>query len=317
VGVGHQRAREVRRQGWIVPLTLGLLLLGGTFLYREQLEERAAVDDELVRFGGLGRMKSPQRVGPVTLDGPDGPITFPTGGPCVVHVWREGCEDCAQAFEFAEKLEVGGDRWGVPVHNVAFGPSRLDVARSRGLDRGLVYDPVGTAIVRPLGIGTFTTLVLDAQGNVRLRDHPQMDGYEARVREAVAAVDRQRTSASERALAFSQEPPPRNTIALDLPIAVPLAGTGVVLCLVGFGWGLATVDWAARRRRAGPAPLRKLGQELDLQAGQRCPYCHAGVGGFDWCVRCDGCGATYHEECGRDLGVCSALGCGRVVGTAT
>ncbi len=293
--------------GWVVLLGLGLLLLGGTFLFGEQLSE-SQLDLPPYTFGGIGYPEPPERLQRVELDGPDGSTTFPTGSVCVVHVWRDGCEDCAQAFEFAEKLEVGGDRWGVPVHNVAFGPARLDTARARGLDGRLVYDPVGTAIVRPLRIGTFTTLVLDAGGYVRHRDHPQMDGYVSRVSKAVIAA------ANEHSARLAPRGGMSSRIGSGCPWERILFASGGLFTLGGVAWGVAS---RPARRRSGPLPIRKLGQELALQAGQRCPYCHAGVGGFDWCVRCDGCGATYHEECGRDLGVCSALGCGRAVGTAT
>lgn len=244
--------------------------------------------------------------------------TFPTGEVSVVHVWRQDCADCAPAFEAAERLGVGRGRWGVPVHNVAFGPFDLETARARGLDEGLVQDP-GTGIVRPLGIGTFTTLVVDADGFVQHRDQPQGEGYVGRVERAITAArlpgrgpnlpgSGPSISAFDRAFDRAEEPDGGGLVLLLSQLSA------FASVLVGVLWCGAV--HGALLRRAGPAPLRKLGQELDLQAGQRCPYCHAGVGGLDWCVRCEGCGATYHEECGRDLGTCSALGCGRWVGAA-
>lgn len=135
-----------------------------------------------------------------------------------------------------------------------------------------------------------------------------MDGYERRVASAVSAV-----RAAQQHAEHAQ-----GGITSGMRVITRwdrlLFAVGGVLTLVGAARGVAS---RPARCPSGPPTLRKLGQELDLQAGQRCPYCHAGVGGFDWCVRCEGCGATYHEECGRDLGVCSALGCGRAVGTAT
>ena len=40
----------------------------------------------------------------------------------------------------------------------------------------LVVDPGGAAVVRPLGISTFTTVVLDEDGYVRMTDRPDNAG---------------------------------------------------------------------------------------------------------------------------------------------
>lgn len=45
--------------------------------------------------------------------------------------------------------------------------------------------PNGKSIVRPLGIGTFTTLVVDPNGAIIHRDRPDRPGCAERIRNAV------------------------------------------------------------------------------------------------------------------------------------
>ena len=81
----------------------------------------------------------------------------------------------------------GSLEFGVPVINVAYGNASEEWAKSYGVDERLVYDP-GSALVQPLGIGTFTTLVMDAEGNVIHRDYPRNPGYADRVRAALETL---------------------------------------------------------------------------------------------------------------------------------
>jgi peptidyl-prolyl cis-trans isomerase A (cyclophilin A) len=130
-----------------------------------------------------------KRIGPVTLRGPETSISLPMPTPVVVHVWLQGCPDCAPAFEAMkalgshDALEVD-----VPVVNVAYGEATTEWAAAHGVGHNLVFDPGGAAIVKPLGIGTFTTVVLDEQGRVRLRDSPVTRGYADRVIGATRAL---------------------------------------------------------------------------------------------------------------------------------
>jgi hypothetical protein len=124
-----------------------------------------------------------------TLEGPDGPLTFPGGAPLsIVHVWLQGCADCMPAFEAARALEEGGGlQLGARVVNVAYGKADPSWAARYGVRQNLVYDHGGKAVVQPLGISSFTTLVMDAEGHVLHRDRPDKPGYAERLRAAVAA----------------------------------------------------------------------------------------------------------------------------------
>lgn len=125
-------------------------------------------------------------IGRVTLDGPGGPITLPMKSPAVVHVWLQGCSDCMPAFDAMFALDkTGGLNVDVPVVNVAYGDADEKWAKDHGVAKNLVIDRTGGAIVRPLGIGTFTTLVVDTDGYVRHVDRPDRVGYAARIQRAV------------------------------------------------------------------------------------------------------------------------------------
>jgi peptidyl-prolyl cis-trans isomerase A (cyclophilin A) len=111
--------------------------------------------------------------------------------PVVVNVWLQGCADCAPAFDAEIALqERGGLKVDVPIVNVAFGEATAEWANAHGVGHNLVFDPGGRSIVHPLGITTFTTLVLDEQGEVRLLDSPVLPGFADRVVGATRALVR-------------------------------------------------------------------------------------------------------------------------------
>jgi hypothetical protein len=120
------------------------------------------------------------RIGRVTLQGPGGPVTLPMDTPVLVNVFLQGCADCFSAFESMKEIEAQeplANRVGLPVVNVAYGRASEDEARRFGVGERLVVDPAGEALVQPLGIATFTTLIIDETGRVRLRDRPNQPGY--------------------------------------------------------------------------------------------------------------------------------------------
>jgi peptidyl-prolyl cis-trans isomerase A (cyclophilin A) len=172
-----------RDRRWVRVAAAGALgLVVGAVGYHEVEERRAALD---AQAGLLGS----RRIGPVTLEGPGATITLPMTTPVVVHVWLQGCADCAPAFEAIQALEAkGGLRVDVPVVNVAYGEATPVWATAHGVGHNLVFDRGGTAIVKPLGIGTFTTVVLDEKGRVRLLDSPVLPGYADRVLGATRAL---------------------------------------------------------------------------------------------------------------------------------
>ncbi|MEZ0231055.1 MAG: hypothetical protein ACAI25_20740 [Planctomycetota bacterium] len=50
-------------------------------------------------------------------------------------------------------------------------------------------------------------------------------------------------------------------------------------------------------------------QVAEHASDHRCPYCHADVKGAAW--ECPGCGTVHHEDCARENGSCTVLGCRR------
>ena len=151
------------RFAWLLPLTLalGLVLHYGA--------ERFLPDSKADRLRrqrsqrGARRAGEPRHVGPVTLRGPGGELALPQDHPLVVNVWLQGCADCMPRFRAAQHLALNGEDWPKPVVNVAYGRADPAWAERYGVGEQLVFDP-GSALVRPLGIGTFTTLVIDAHG---------------------------------------------------------------------------------------------------------------------------------------------------------
>jgi hypothetical protein len=148
----------------------------------------------------------------VTLRGPNGTqVVPPPGTKSVVHVWLQGCADCMPAFEAMRELShTGGLGVTVPVINVSYGDASPLWAGSYGVLENLVHDQAGTAIVRPNGIGTFTTLVFDENGRVIHRDRPDRVGYRERIRAAVGP--------GHATLEPTPEPPPRPGDPIDTAI---------------------------------------------------------------------------------------------------
>lgn len=120
---------------------------------------------------------------------PGSEVRMPPSGRSVVHVWLQGCADCMPAFEAMRDLEQnGGLGLHVPIVNVAYGEADEVWARRYGVSENLVFDPGGANVVRPLGIGTFTTLVVNGDGVIIHRDRPDRPGYRERVRAAVSGT---------------------------------------------------------------------------------------------------------------------------------
>lgn len=295
-----------RRVGWALLLALGLLVvaLDGVLApapgpVRVAITSPIAGGRPRVQPAGMARLARAAQVPAISA-------------PSVVHVWLQGCGDCAPAFAAAKALRAQGATFGAPVFNVsAFSDAAPAYAAEHGVDQRLLTD--WGEFVGPLGIGTFTTLVLDAQGFVRHTDYPQTDGYLQRVREAVAAAA---TPLAPTAVEAEPLPTAPSLSASPASRSHALTALGAALALAGLGWGALLVPWAALLRRARPAPPlpeRVLGQEVGLQPQQRCPYCHADLTDWDWVVRCDGCATVYHEECAKDLSKCTSLGCSRRV----
>lgn len=111
-------------------------------------------------------------------------VGLPLRGPVVAHVWLENCADCMSAFEAYRQLRNVDGLHGLPQVNVSYGASTAAFAERYRVNENLVADIDGSQVVRPFGIGSFTTLVLDKNGDVILRDRPDHAGYAERVKEA-------------------------------------------------------------------------------------------------------------------------------------
>jgi hypothetical protein len=163
-------------------LTLGVGLVAGVALTVLGLRMKGALEPR----------ESMVELTPVST--PDGRVVHlpplppgaPPHGPRVVHVWLQGCADGMPAFEAMRALSQNGGL-GVPEVNVAYGSAEPAWAERYGVGKNLVVDP-GENVVSPLGISSFTTLVLDADDHVRLVDRPDKPGYADRIRGAYQAL---------------------------------------------------------------------------------------------------------------------------------
>jgi hypothetical protein len=124
---------------------------------------------------------------PLTLPSPTGEQVTLTG-PAIVNVWLQGCADCIPAFEANKQLmQAGGYGSDVALYNIAYGRADTSWAQGYLVDAHLVFDG-GAAVVQPLGIGTFTTLVVDAAGGVTVIGSPVAADHKQRVLAALAAA---------------------------------------------------------------------------------------------------------------------------------
>lgn len=131
---------------------------------------------------------APAGVVAATLSGPGGTVAIPGKTGAVVHVWLQGCADCMPAFEAHKRLAEAGElAFALPVVNVSYGEASPVWANGYHLDTSLVTDR-GPALVQPLGISSFTTLVVNRRGKVVLRDRADSPGYAERVRTAARVV---------------------------------------------------------------------------------------------------------------------------------
>lgn len=112
-------------------------------------------------------------------------LTLPTGQASVINVFLQGCQDCMPAFRKYRDMDGFGQ--DIPVINVAYGRASLSWCQSYGVAEKLYIDP-GNAIVRPVGISTFTTLVVDAEGRIRSMHRPTDPAYREKVLESYQKI---------------------------------------------------------------------------------------------------------------------------------
>ena len=181
---------------------------------------------------------------PSILRGPRGSVALPPVKRTVVNVWLQGCSDCMPAFDAMAALQgEGGLGADIPVINVAYGEADPTWAQRYGVGAALVFDPGGQRVVKPLGISTFTTLVVDPDGSIVHRDRPDRQGYAARVRQAMDLADRrdeqplrpedvERVIASQRAglrrICWERAPKEDGPSSVSVTVQVTLARDGSV-----------------------------------------------------------------------------------------
>jgi hypothetical protein len=122
------------------------------------------------------------RLVPVMLTGPDGTMRVPAAtGKTIVNVWLQGCQDCMPAFEAMREKGITSTCDDAKVINVSFGDADPTWAGRYNVRTNLVYDRGGNSVVRPLGISSFTTLVVDENGQILHRDRPDRVGFQERM----------------------------------------------------------------------------------------------------------------------------------------
>lgn len=175
-------APDRRREKTIALVVVSMVAGIGIFLGLSWAFEAMKKKDDI----GEPQPVDEKRFTPVTLQGPDGSMRVPPSSRAIVHVWLQACADCMPAFEAMREIDGrGGIGAGVPEINVSYGQADPAWAARYGVRRNLVYDRGGASIVRPLGISTFTTLVVDENGVVLHRDRPDRPGYVERLRSIV------------------------------------------------------------------------------------------------------------------------------------
>lgn len=193
------------------------------------------------------------RIAPSLLRGPRTKVVMPPAARTIMHVWLQGCSDCMPAFKAMSEVQAGGG-FGVdaPIVNVAYGEADESWARTFGVSDNLVFDPDGANVVKPLGISSFTTLVVETDGRVLHSDRPDRTGYVTRVRNAVLYGD------------ANGEPAPLPPATVDPPPAgETLDAAAVQRVVAAHGADVKAACW---ERRATAAP-RSASVTLTLTIG--------------------------------------------------
>ncbi|MBI1949050.1 MAG: hypothetical protein HYS27_25400 [Deltaproteobacteria bacterium] len=168
-------------------VAVGVALHAGLAAWQRARVEHLVVDVDLLPRVPPATSSSSVVTWPMTLPGP-AETTVTLSGIAIVHVWLQGCPDCMPAFEAIKRL-APEHRFRVPTFNVAYGNADPSWARSYGVDTNLGFDD-GSHLVRPLGIGTFTTFVVDTRGTAVRVGSPAEEGYASRLQDAVDETTR-------------------------------------------------------------------------------------------------------------------------------
>jgi hypothetical protein len=182
-----------RKQVAVLLVALGAVVGAAAFMFVDQLRQMQVLPTT------WGPGNPPSTVPPppdvtlphVTLRGPDDALDLPQATPVIVNAWVQARPDSMDAFRASRDLAAGGGlHLPVPVVNVAFGKADPAWAAAWGVRERLVFDPDGSLVFTPLGVGSFTTYVIDAAGKVRYTDRPERTGYAQRMERVIAELTR-------------------------------------------------------------------------------------------------------------------------------
>ena len=313
------------RAWFLIPFVLGFGALALVSFERHAAEgrdrdhyERAVAQARAPqRAKGGGARGGGRVIKPVTLKGPGGSVKIPGDQAMVVNVWLQACPDCMPRFNAARDFVQSGQSWPTPIANVAYGRGDPAWAARYGVDQGLVIDR-GSAIVNPLGIRTFTTLVVDRDGKIVHTDYVDRPGFLARVEDALARADAPLAAnppvsgaAGVPAATPAPAPPPPPPPAQPAILKDGRALFGIGLMILGVLGGLGQLFKAtASSNQSSGGPIQPWQEEL-VVGGRRCASC---AGRFDEpqeSTRCGSCEAPYHRSCAKRERTCSTASCGR------
>lgn len=315
------------RAWFLIPFVLGFGLLGFVAFERHKAEKRDLATYQAAvrraqgpaRSGGKRGGKrggSGRYINPVTLSGPGGKFTIPGDRAMVVNVWLQACPDCMPRFNAARDFVRSGKSWPTPIVNVAYQRGDQDWANRYGVGDGLVIDR-GSAIVMPLRITTFTTLVVDREGKVVLTDYIDRPGFLERVEDALARADAPPAAPSPPAPNGTAGVPAAAPTPAPLPPAPPpqpsifknpLALGGISLMVIGLLGGLGRLFASGLSSDENSGVIQPWQEDL-VVSGRRCASC---AGRFDEpteATRCRACEAPYHHSCAKRERTCATDSC--------
>jgi hypothetical protein len=305
------------RNVWVIPVLISLTLglhYGAQRAFDEGLLGRVANSSARkgrARRSGRGGTR---KIQPVTLRGPGGKeVTLPQEGPVVVNVWLQGCADCMPRFRASQQLGLEARPWPQPVVNVAYGSADPSWAAEYGVAENLVIDK-GSHVVMPLGISTFTTLVIDAEGVVRHTDFADREGFLDRLEQAMQEAKTLKSEAKTPAPAARKTPAKNTAPKRPKREAKPALKDArilgaMALLVVALLLKLASSDFAGSgaKRAVDDGPWA---DEL-VSSGKRCHHCGGRFDDPREIGRCGSCHTAYHEVCLGKAEVCSNIACSR------
>lgn len=305
---------QLARVWFLIPFLLGFGAFG--MVARDRFRSEATAQAKLRKLAQPPRRAGggSRRIQPVTLKGPGGvTVKIPGSEPMIVNVWLQRCPDCMPRFNAARELARSGRSWPSPIVNVAYGSADLNWARRYGVGDQVVIDR-GAAIVNPLGIRKFTTLVVDTDGKILLTDFVDRPGFLGRLE---AAMTKARQAAASSSTPTSSPTPQATPKPLPLPtpqepiLSNRWAQVGLGLVLLGLAGGVLSMVSSDRQGGPGaPGPIQDWQEDL-VASGTRCASCAGRFDEPEEASRCSACQAPYHRACARRERTCATQDCSR------